>query len=199
MTVLMILAAGLVLLVLLGLLGGRGQPLDVAVLQAMSGWRAEHGWVEAPMIALTHLGSGLFLLSLTGLAAAWLLWRRRAREAATLLLLVVGGRLGIELLKWAIYRPRPAFEEHPVFVFSQSFPSGHAANSMITYLALALIVVPERWRRMSVAAAVTLAGAIGTTRPLLGVHWPSDVLAGWTYGLMLVLAATLVSRARSAA
>jgi membrane-associated phospholipid phosphatase len=77
-------------------------------------------------------------------------------------------------------------------VHYQSFPSGHAANSMIVYLGLSLLAAddPEH-RRWAVAAALLLTFLIGLSRPMLGVHWPSDVVAGWSFGalwLLLVLA-----------
>jgi undecaprenyl-diphosphatase len=65
---------------------------------------------------------------------------------------------------------------------------------MTTYLALAVFAAPERWRRPAVAAALVAALAIGATRPVLGVHWPSDVVGGWIYGLVVVTLAWRLSR-----
>jgi undecaprenyl-diphosphatase len=73
-------------------------------------------------------------------------------------------------------------------VHYQSFPSGHAANSMIVYLALALLAFDDpRHRRWAVAGALLLSFLIGLSRPMLGVHWPSDVVAGWAFGLLWTL------------
>ncbi|MFL6776556.1 MAG: phosphatase PAP2 family protein, partial [Sphingomicrobium sp.] len=75
-----------------------------------------------------------------------------------------------------------------VVVKTQSFPSGHAASSMIFYLALAIALTSgTRWQRAAPAAAVILSLLIGTSRVMLGVHWPSDVIGGWTFGMMWVL------------
>lgn len=174
------------LFLLLGWVGGPVQPLDVDTIRYFAGWRAEHPQGTGLVILLTYLGGAEFLLAVAGAGAGWLLWRGERGRAAGLVLTVLGGRLGVELLKLLIDRPRPALDAHPVAVFSQSFPSGHAGNSMVTYLALALYVAPERWRRPALVAAVLLSLAVGWTRPVLGVHWPSDVLAGWTYGAALV-------------
>ena len=75
-----------------------------------------------------------------------------------------------------------------------SFPSGHAANSMITFLALALILAPARYRAAAIAAATAASVLIGSTRPLLGVHWPSDVVGGWAFGIAWVVIGVELSR-----
>jgi undecaprenyl-diphosphatase len=174
---------------LLEWIGGITYPLDVAAIRASAPWRAEHPQAALALIFYTHLGSVYALLGMTAAGALWL-WRRKERaRAAALVAAVLGGRIGIEVIKLLVDRPRPGFEAHPVVVHSQSFPSGHAGNSMVTFLSLALFVAPKRWRRPAVAVAVVASLAMGTTRPLLGVHWPSDVLAGWIYGATVALVA----------
>lgn len=65
---------------------------------------------------------------------------------------------------------------------------------MITFLALALIVAPAKTRAVAIAAAVAASTLIGATRPLLGVHWPSDVIGGWAFGVAWVVAGVALSR-----
>ena len=96
---------------------------------------------------------------------------------------MLGGRLMVELLKQSVGRLRPDLEMHAVTVQSLSFPSGHAANSMIAFVAIALFCAPARRRGSALTLAIAASLAVGATRPLLGVHWPSDVLAGWIFGL----------------
>jgi len=73
-------------------------------------------------------------------------------------------------------------------VKTSSFPSGHATSSMIFFLTLALVLGAEtRWQRPAVIAAILLSLAIGTSRVMLGVHWPSDVIGGWAFGMLWVL------------
>ena len=130
------------------------------------------------------------LLSVSTLDAVALLLRHRPRRAVAVLGITLTGRAVVELLKWWTDRPRPQLFDHPVVTHSLSFPSGHAANSMIVYLSLALIAAPALTkRRGAVPAALLFALAIGLTRPVLGVHWPSDVLAGWALGLAWTLSA----------
>jgi undecaprenyl-diphosphatase len=75
-----------------------------------------------------------------------------------------------------------------VIVKTSSFPSGHATSSMIFYLTMALaLTVGTRWHRTAAAGAILLSLLIGTSRVMLGVHWPSDVVGGWAFGMLWVL------------
>ena len=137
---------------------------------------------------LTTVGSADVLLPLTGLGAAWLLFRREWRSAFFLLAITLSGRVLVSQLKDWTARVRPDAQGHLVPVESLAFPSGHAANSTMVLLCLALLVpTSERGRSWAVWAAVWLALAIGGTRPMLGVHWPSDVIGGWAFGLFWTL------------
>jgi undecaprenyl-diphosphatase len=191
-------AIAMALFLALGWIGGMTCPLDVAAIRAAGTWRAQHPQLTGWIILYTHLGSGVALLTMTGLGALWLWYRRHRARAVALFVTVMGGRLGIEAIKLFVDRPRPSLEAHPVGVHSQSFPSAHAGNSMLTFLALAVFLAPRRWRVPAVVAAITAALAMGVTRPLLGVHWPSDVLAGWIYGATLVLLAAMWLKRRDA-
>lgn len=171
----------LLLVVLLGWKGGGAFPLDSQLVQGFVGWRARHPDMSDWLVRITHLGGGPVLLTLAGLTAALLAIRNRA-AALGLMLSVLGGRLLIEVVKLAVDRPRPGFDAHPVWVYSQSFPSGHAGNTMITFGAIALFALPGRWRAPGLLIAVLLSLLVGATRPMLGVHWPSDVLGGWLLG-----------------
>jgi undecaprenyl-diphosphatase len=174
---------------LLEWIGGATYPLDVAAIRASVPWRIAHPQAAGIVVLYTHLGSAPVLLGMTAIGAGWLWWRGERARVAALAMAVLGTRIGVEIIKAVVDRARPSLDAHPVTVFSQSFPSGHAGNSMATFLALALFVAPGRWRRPAVAAAVAASLAMGATRPLLGVHWPSDVLAGWIFGAAVTLLA----------
>ena len=93
-----------------------------------------------------------------------------------------------EAQKYWIARVRPDVEPHLVMVKTSSFPSGHATSSMIFYLTLALaLTAGTRWHRIAAAGAILLSLLIGTSRVMLGVHWPSDVIGGWAFGMLWVL------------
>ncbi|MCW3798830.1 phosphatase PAP2 family protein [Sphingomonas sp. BN140010] len=176
----------LLVLALAGALGGPHSTFDLPVITGYSSWRIAHPQLTQALIWYTQLGGSFFLVPLALVVAGLLWWRGRRRSALLLLGTTWTGRALIELIKLLIDRPRPAFDPYPVFVSSKSFPSGHAGNSTLTYLAIALFAVPERWRPQALAVAVLLAGTIGWSRPMLGVHWPTDVMGGWTFGLLWV-------------
>lgn len=137
---------------------------------------------------VTELGGFAVLLPVTALGAAWLLWRRDWRTALLLVAVALSGRLLVELQKDWTARLRPDANEHLVAAQSLAFPSGHAANATLVWLGLALLLpMSDRARPFAIWGAVWLALAIGVSRVLLGVHWPSDVIAGWSFGLLWLL------------
>ena len=167
------------------LLLGRG-PLDRWIYEALYAG----GRPALVLIAriFTALGEPTVLIG-AGFIIAALLWRRaRGRFALGLLLVILLGRGLSEVQKYWIARARPDLEPHLVVVKTFSFPSGHATSSMIFYLTLALALAPVgRPRRIAAVAAILLSLLIGTSRVMLGVHWPSDVIGGWSFGLLWVL------------
>ena len=183
---LLLASALLAVLLVTALFGGEGLAFDQATVVRLAAWRAAHPEATSVLILVTQLGGAPVLLLLAGMAA--LATARRDRWAAgALVATVLGGRLLIELLKLGVDRLRPAIDAHPVSVFSQSFPSGHAGNSMLTYGAIALFAMPERSRGPALGTAIALSLVVGMTRPILGVHWPSDVAGGWCLGALWLL------------
>jgi undecaprenyl-diphosphatase len=128
------------------------------------------------------------VLIVAGLVVALLLWRAgRGRLGLALFLIAMTGRGLSELQKLWIARPRPALDPHLVVVKTSSFPSGHSVSSMIFYMTMALaLTAGSRWHRIAVCAAVVLSLLVGVSRVMLGVHWPSDVIGGWAFGLLWV-------------
>ncbi|HYX47151.1 MAG TPA: phosphatase PAP2 family protein [Sphingomicrobium sp.] len=167
------------------LLFGSG-PLDRSVYQAL--YAGGHPTLVLAARIFTALGEPTVLISAGFIVAAWLWHRGRGRFALGLLLVILVGRGLSEIQKYSIARARPTLEPHLVVVKTSSFPSGHATSSMIFYLTLALALVPSGHpRRLAAGAAILLSLLIGTSRVLLGVHWPSDVIGGWSFGLLWVL------------
>ena len=163
--------------------GGFNFAPDADLVRSLVLYREGRPGLTQALVWLTQLGGAMFLIPFTLVVAALVWWRSRDfARVGWLLVTIMGGRGAVELLKWTTNRPRPSFEEHPVTVASQAFPSGHAANSMVAYLAIALFALPARWRGPGAVAAVALSLMIGATRPILGVHWPTDVLGGWLFG-----------------
>ena len=178
----MLLPLGMVLMLAGALLWLRHASIDLPMFEALRLGRRS-GW--APLIVgLTRLG-GLAVLGPLALAAAGLLaWRKRGREALWLLLTIASGRLMVEAVKLLFGRERPPLSGQLASVTSYSFPSSHSAGTMLTMLALAL-VFPVRGRPM-LLLALAIACVVGWSRIALGVHWPSDVLAGLGLGMLWV-------------
>ena len=143
---------------------------------------------------VTELGGYRVVLPATAIGALILLWRRQWRSTLLLLVITLSGRLLVDWQKIWAHRVRPEDQAHLVEVQSFSFPSGHSANATLVWLCLALLLPKgERSRALATWAAVWLALAVGASRVVLGVHWPSDVIAGWAFGLfwtMLLLRLT---------
>lgn len=143
-------------------------------------------WLRASILDLTALGGGTILTLVTLVAIGSLLAQRKRAEALFIAFAVGGGGLLSDLLKIGYARPRPDLVAHLVEVSSASFPSGHAMNSAVTYLTLGVLLaraVPDRWLKAYVLwVGVLLTLIVGFSRVYLGVHWPTDVLAGWAIG-----------------
>lgn len=177
-------AGSLSALWLVMLLLGAGN-IDRDVLLAL--YAADEPWLALAALGFTRLGDWWTVVGVTLVAAAWLFYRRKPWAALTLLVAGFGGRLLVILQKDYFARMRPDEDLRLVDVNYMSFPSGHAANATIVYLAVALLLVEDRAKRRIVAAgAIALALLVGISRPMLGVHWPSDVIAGWAFGLLWV-------------
>jgi len=156
-------------------------------------------WLEEAMRDITALG-GTSVLVLIVLAAVGLLLLRRAwGDAMFVLVATIGGTLVSTLLKNSFDRPRPDLVPHGAYVYTASFPSGHAMLSAVVYLTLAALLVRlvqgKRAKAYLLAVATLLCVLIGTSRVYLGVHWPSDVLAGWVVGAAWALGCWSVAQA----
>jgi membrane-associated phospholipid phosphatase len=128
--------------------------------------------------------------------AAWLAWQRKWRLFA--LVVAAGALVGAvnELLKSIFDRPRPSYD-WTIDASGYSYPSGHASGTaaMVTVLVLVFWpVITRAWRRVLAALAITAAGVVGYTRIALGVHYASDVIAGWCVGVAWVLLLAVVLR-----
>ncbi|MEO7654469.1 MAG: phosphatase PAP2 family protein [Sphingomicrobium sp.] len=180
-----LLAAALAAILLAMLIGGAG-PLDRRLYEAL--YAGGHPGLVAVATALSLFGDPKVLVPATLIAAAWLWWHNHRHTAGTLLAVTLIGRGVNSLIKLDVHRVRPDLEPHLVVETTNSFPSGHAAGSMILFLTLALLLAHRGpWRRWAVAAAVAISIAVGMTRVMLGVHWPSDVVGGWAFGMLWVI------------
>ncbi|WP_020200954.1 MULTISPECIES: phosphatase PAP2 family protein [Cupriavidus] len=160
--------------------------LDEAVFAQLRAWRRD--WLDVAMVAITELGGARVSVAVALAVLAWLAWRRAWVAAAYWVGALLGARACVMVLKLALARGRPASIYDGLESFS--FPSGHAASSMVTYGFLAfLLCLRQPWRvRMPVVALTAVAVAlICLSRLYLGMHWLSDVLAGCALGFAWIV------------
>jgi undecaprenyl-diphosphatase len=155
-------------------------------------------WAEEVGRDITALGGNAFLSLLTLAVVGYLLLDGKRRMAIVLLVATLGA-LGVShALKKTFDRDRPDLVPHGMVVYSKSFPSGHSMLSASTYLTLgALLARVQRRKRIKayiLLVAVTATLLVGLSRIYLGVHWPTDVLAGWTAGAGWALMCWLLAR-----
>jgi undecaprenyl-diphosphatase len=156
-------------------------------------------WLEIVIRDFTALGSHAVLGLIGLLALGYILLLRKWLSAALLVVSFGGGMALNSVLKLGFDRPRPALVSHLVETHTASFPSGHAMLAAVCYLTLGALlagVTHGRSRKayiLGVALALTL--LVGGSRIYLGVHWPTDVLAGWCLGSAWAMGCWLVLRA----
>jgi undecaprenyl-diphosphatase len=190
------------------LLAGMLAPLWLAMLLLGAGavdrdilyalYTRDEPLLQQAALGITQLGNWWTVVGVTLAGALFLFWRGKRWDALTLLIATFTGRGLVILQKDYFARLRPEEHLRLVDVSYQSFPSGHAANPTIAYVGLALLLFDDpKQRRVAAIAAMALALLIGISRPMLGVHWPSDVVAGWAFGLLWVaLVLALLERCR---
>ena len=155
-------------------------------------------WLESAVRDVTALGGTTIIAMVTLVTAGFLLLSGKRHAAVLVLVSILGAVMLSFAIKAGIERPRPDLFPHGVEVYTASFPSGHATGSAATYLTLgALLARFQPQRRLKIyilTVCVLLTLLIGLSRLYLGVHWPSDVLAGWTLGACWALLCWLVAR-----
>ncbi|MAF16721.1 MAG: phosphoesterase [Marinomonas sp.] len=148
-------------------------------------------WLSVIVRDITALGSNWVLLYIM-ISLSAILWCSQRRLDATKILMMTVGGVAISLgLKYVFERARPDLVPHLIEVYSPSFPSGHASMSMVCFLGMA-VVLSRNWahaqaRHLFIIMAIFSAVLVGVSRIMLGVHWPTDVIAGWGIGILWVL------------
>ncbi len=154
--------------------------------------------VEAAVIHLSALGSGAVATLVSVIAVAYLALAGRRRFALLVAAAAIGTQLWMTLLKQLYDRPRPTVVTQLDPPGGLSFPSGHSMIAVALYLTLAVLIartLPHRRQRIFVVAVgAGLALMIGGSRIYLGVHYPTDVIAGWAVGLAWALTCGLTAR-----
>jgi undecaprenyl-diphosphatase len=147
---------------------------------------------------ITALGSSVVLGLITLIACGFLALDGKTHMAFFVCVSVTGGLTAASLLKEVFQRPRPEIVPYAVYASGTSFPSGHSMMSAVTFLTLGALLARSQKRKLLKAYILLLAALltvlVGLSRIYLGVHWPTDVLAGWTAGAVWALLCWLAAR-----
>ncbi len=144
-------------------------------------------WFEAMWNDLTSLGSSSVLILVTWGCAGYLLMRRRYRTLLVLAVVVGGGVVLTFAMKAFFDRPRPEYASNLPYIVTASFPSGHSMLATVVYMTLAVLLARTsnelRFQVYFISLGLIVTLLVGFSRVYLGVHYPTDVLAGWSAGL----------------
>jgi undecaprenyl-diphosphatase len=180
---------------------GDTRAFDVTILHAAQSLRLGHPWVAEVMRDLSGLGSTTVLTLFTAVAVGYLAVVRARLTALLVIAAVITGSVGVSLLKAQFGRPRPDVGFAELVAPGMSFPSGHATISAIVFLTVAALLASTRTRAIErtyiLAMATLMALLVGLSRIALGVHWATDVAAGWAFGAAWALAWLLCARGLS--
>src|SRR3954453_8690422 len=155
-------------------------------------------WVEEMARDVSALGGFTWITFATIVIAIYLWIDEKTRMALFLVVVTAGGALLSSLLKGIYARPRPELVPHLSQVFTSSFPSGHSMLAAVVYLTmgslLASVISNRLLKAYVLAVAIALTTAVGFSRIYLGVHYPTDVLAGWLAGVVWALLCWVIAR-----
>ncbi len=144
--------------------------------------------LDRMMLTVTHLGDSGIIVPLACMGFSWLAWRRHWSIAMVFTINCMGGAVLSTGLKLLFGKPRPTLWPQIINETTYSFPSGHALGSMVLY-GFSAYLLAQRFSaqsRLIYGLAVILIGVIGLSRLYLGVHWPTDVLAGYGIGFLWI-------------
>ena len=177
---------------------GETLTVDLTVLRGAQSLRTHHAWLADVMRDLSGLGSPVVLTLFTAAAAGYLVLVSARTTALLLATSAVGGILVVSVFKAAFGRARPDAAFAELVAQGLSFPSGHASMSAIVFLTVGTFTASRRERgaerRYIVSTAILMMLLVGLSRVALGVHWATDVLGGWTFGIAWTLAWLVLAR-----
>ena len=157
-------------------------------------------WFKDSMRDVTALGGFTFLTLTTIVVVLSLLFHRKRREGIIVAITAISAQTSIELFKFLYDRPRPDLVMPQLYASTDSFPSGHTAESTAILLTVATVIAALETKNHTKILAYTVATflilAIGFSRVYLGMHWPTDVIGGWVLGAAWALAACAALRMR---
>ncbi len=168
--------------------------LDTRILLGIHQWA--NPMLDRLMLSITRLGDPEVVVVIVIVGLGWLLWRQRWTEAKMLAIACLGALVLNQGLKLVFVRPRPLLWTRLIAETSYSFPSGHALGSLVLYGFWAYVLATRfpQSAKLIYTASVLIIGAIGLSRLYLGVHYPTDILAGYAIGLLWLMICIVMLR-----
>jgi undecaprenyl-diphosphatase len=171
----------------------------ILALHTKSGDPIGPKWLNEVGRDMTALGGVAVISGMTAIVAGFLLMRKQYHAMWFVIIATFGGLIIASILKWLVNRARPDLVHHGSYVSTSSFPSGHSMLAAIAYLTLgsllARLVVERRVKIYILLVALFITFMVGISRVYMGVHYPTDVLAGWSAGLVWACICWLAARA----
>jgi len=177
---------------------GETRHVDMVVLRLFERLRIANPWLTDAMRDLSGLGGTVVLVMFTALTAGYLALVKEGPIAMLVIATTAGCAAFVEVLKLSFGRLRPDARYSAIVAPGLSFPSGHATLSAIVFLTLGALAASSRQRNAErayiMAAAAGMTFLVGLSRVALGVHWATDVLAGWVFGALWAAVCLLIAR-----
>lgn len=171
-------------------------PFDVAILE-MIHTQANTTW-DAVFFAITTAGDVASIIAITIILSAYLYYKKRRRDMVILVASVGGAAVANIVLKLLLQRARPSLWHSSVVETTFSFPSGHAMLSSALIFSLVVILWKTRYRWLAIVGGALFVLLVGLSRLYFGVHYPSDIIAGWSVSMAwVVIVAFVVAKSRN--
>jgi membrane-associated phospholipid phosphatase len=170
---------------------------DTAVLLGLHQWA--NPVLDTIMLSITRLGDPEFVVVIVAVSFGWLLWQQQRLKAGILIIVCCGTLLLNQGMKLAFARPRPLLWQRLIEETSYGFPSGHALGSLVLYGFMAYVLADRypQYSRSIYSISVGLIALIGFSRLYLGVHYPTDILAGYAVGFLWLITCTFMLKISS--
>ena len=170
---------------------------DTVVLLGLHQWASPT--LDTVMLSITRLGDPDFVVVIVAMSLGWLIWQRQRLKAGTLLIVCLGTLLLNQGMKLAFVRPRPFLWQRLIEETSYGFPSGHALGSLVLYGFMAYVLADRypQYARSIYSISVGLIALIGFSRLYLGVHYPTDIFAGYAVGFLWLITCIFILKLSS--